>query len=67
MLFIELETTDMGFINAPLPAKPNGKPNTNKDYERQGWNAAQAGVKESECPYYTSSTAEKYWLKGHRS
>ena len=57
----------MHFINKPLPTKPNGKPNTNKDYELQGWNAAQAGIKADECPYYSNSTAEKYWLKGHRS
>lgn len=57
----------MTFINAPLPAKQNGKPNTNKDYETQGWNAASAGIAIEDCPYYASSTAEKYWLKGHRS
>lgn len=54
-------------INAPLPPKPNGKPNTNKDYEIQGWNAASAGIPIEDCPYYPSSTAEKYWKKGHRS
>lgn len=57
----------MTFTNEPLGLKANGKPNTNKDYELQGWNAASAGVAESECPYYATSTAEKYWLKGHRS
>ncbi|MBY3333763.1 hypothetical protein HFN71_28635 [Rhizobium laguerreae] len=54
-------------INAPLPPKANGKPNTNKDYEMQGWNASLAGIPEDACPYYATSTAEKYWLKGHRS
>lgn len=58
----------MYFINKPLPSpKSNGKPNTNKDYQLQGWNAAEAGVAETDCPYYATSTAEKYWLKGHRS
>lgn len=57
----------MTFINAPLPPKANGKPNTNKDYFLQGWNAAQAGVKIEDCPYYATSTAEKYWLKGYKS
>ncbi|MBZ9888107.1 hypothetical protein LB559_09160 [Mesorhizobium sp. BR1-1-3] len=57
----------MTFLNKPLPTKSNGKPNTNKDYEVQGWNAASFGVKAEDCPYYATSTAEKYWLKGHRS
>ncbi len=55
------------FTNAQLPPKANGKPHTNKDYQEQGWNAVRAGYDENECPYYASSTAEKYWLKGHRS
>lgn len=57
----------MNFINAQLPPKANGKPHTNKDYEVQGWNAAEAGVAELDCPYIHTSTAEKHWLKGHRS
>lgn len=57
----------MTFINKPLPPKPNGKPHTNKDYEIQGWNAFKAGIDQSQCPYYSSSTAEKYWLKGFKS
>lgn len=55
-------------INAPLPAHYNGgKPIANKQYELQGWNAAVAGFKIEDCPYYASSTAEKYWLKGFKS
>jgi ribosome modulation factor len=57
----------MTFLNKPLPAKANGKPNTNKDYQVQGWNAAEAGIDAKDCPYYATSTAEKYWLKGHKS
>ena len=55
----------MFFRNEPLPS--NGKPNTNKDYELQGWNAAEAGIAYEDCPYYATSTAEKYWKKGHKS
>lgn len=54
-------------INAPLPPKANGKPHTNKDYEVQGWNAKINGIAATDCPYYYSSTAEKYWLKGWNS
>jgi ribosome modulation factor len=57
----------MCFINKPLPPKANGKPATNKDYQIQGWNAKRAGVKKEDCPYYATSTAEKYWLKGWAS
>lgn len=49
-------------INAPLPGKA-----TNRQYEMQGWNAARAGLKASDCPYYATSTAEKYWLKGFKA
>jgi len=55
------------FINKPLPTKPNGKPHTNKDFFIQGWNAADNGIAETDCPYYATSTAEKHWLKGYRS
>ena len=57
----------MTFLNAQLPTKPNGKAPTNKDYQIQGWNAAKAGIAVEDCPYYYSSTAEKYWLIGHKS
>lgn len=57
----------MTFMNKPLPPKENGKQNTNKDYLVQGWNAAVNGVSVNDCPYYATSTAEKYWLKGHKS
>ena len=46
----------------PLPGKA-----ANKAFEMQGWNAKRAGFKESDCPYYSTSAAEKYWLKGFRS
>lgn len=48
----------------PATAMPGKR--TNKEYEVQGWNAKEAGYKESDCPYYASSTAEKYWKKGFR-
>lgn len=54
------------FINKPLPPKANGKPATNKDYQVQGWNAAQNGIHAADCPYYETSTAGRYWLAGHR-
>lgn len=57
----------MNFINAQMPPKANGKPHTNKDYMVQGWNAANAGIKIDDCPYYATSTAEKHWKSGHRS
>ena len=54
-------------INAALNGRANGKPNTNKDFVIQGWNAALAGFQITECPYYATSTAEKHWKIGHRS
>lgn len=53
--------------NSPLPRNANGKPHTNKQFEVQGWNAKRAGFKAEDCPYYATSTAEKYWLKGFNS
>lgn len=52
-------------IASPISAIP-GKA-TNKTLEMQGWNAALAGHKITDCPYYATSTAEKYWLRGFRS
>lgn len=57
----------MNFINGELPPKANGKKITNKDFYIQGWNAAGAGIKIEDCPYYASSTAEQHWKAGHRS
>lgn len=54
------------FINQQLPPKANGKPATNKDFHVQGWNAAIAGLKIGDCPYYPTSTAEKHWKIGFR-
>lgn len=55
------------FQNVQLGPKANGKPNTNKDYFAQGWEAARAGYALDECPYYPTSTAEKHWKRGHQS
>lgn len=55
------------FKNEQLGPKANGKPNTNKDYYAQGWEAARAGYELDECPYYATSTAEKHWKLGHQS
>jgi ribosome modulation factor len=56
------------FINKPLGDQPGRrKPPTNKEFETQGWNAKEAGIKIEDCPYYPTSTAEKYWKKGWRS
>ena len=51
--------------NGPITQMPGKR--TNKDYLTQGWNAAIAGFKITDCPYYATSTAEKYWLKGFKS
>lgn len=48
--------------NAPMPGK-----RTNKEYTQQGWNARNAGFKVEDCPYFASSTAAKYWIKGWNS
>jgi hypothetical protein len=48
--------------NAPMPGK-----RTNKEYVMQGWNARQFGIALADCPYYASSTAAKYWVKGWNS
>lgn len=51
---------------ACLTGKANGKPNTDADYYNQGRDARAAGYAESDCPYYSSSTAETFWLRGFR-
>ena len=50
----------------PMISAMPGK-RTNKQYEVQGWNAARFGFKIFDCPYYASSTSEKYWIKGFKS
>lgn len=49
-------------LNAPMPGY-----RTNKEYIIQGWNAREHGIALEDCPYYESSTAAKYWIKGWRS
>jgi hypothetical protein len=51
---------------ACLTGKANGKPNTDLDYYKQGQDARTADYAESDCPYYSSSTAETYWKRGYR-
>jgi ribosome modulation factor len=52
-------------MNGPISQMPGKR--TNKEYEMQGWNAALAGFAAADCPYFATSTAEKYWLRGFRS
>lgn len=52
---------------ACLTGKASGRPNTDTDYYRQGCNARAAGYAATDCPYYASSTAETYWLRGLRA
>lgn len=56
----------MIFINKQLPPRADGKPRTNKEYMMQGFNAGKEGISVTECPYFASSTAEKWWIKGHK-
>lgn len=54
-------------MNRPSPATAIPGKVTNKAYEVQGWNARVAGFSAKDCPYYATSTAEKYWLRGFRA
>lgn len=49
------------------PIAPIHGKTSNKTLLMQGWNAAREGFSEKDCPYYATSTAEKYWLRGFRS
>lgn len=57
-----LELIDVDKTCEQMPGK-----RSNKEYETQGWNAALLGHAEAACPYYETSTASRYWLKGFRS
>lgn len=52
-------------VPSPIASIP-GKV-TNKTLNQQGWNAALAGFKISDCPYYSTSAAETHWKRGFRS
>lgn len=54
-------------MQVPSPITPMPGKKTNKQLELQGWNAAVAGYRVEDCPYYTCSTAGERWLKGFRS
>lgn len=51
----------------PSPISPIPGKATCKQYEMQGWNARRAGHSRDDCPYFASSTAAKYWLRGFGS
>ena len=51
--------------NGPITRMPGYR--TNKMYVLQGWNAAVAGFKIEDCPYFATSPAEGLWRKGFRS